>query len=417
MALLHLLSAVRVDLDLSLSAAHFDHGLRPGSDEVAVRAKEMCRQAGTPCRVARAVGLSGGQAEFREARYRFLRRAAEKAGATCIALGHQLDDHLETVLLRLLRGTGVRGLAGIPARRGPLVRPLLRFRREELQTYLRETGRDWLEDPSNADPRFARSRLRHHLIPRLAAADPSLDRVVARIASDAARVDRALEARAASLLARASVEPADPGRGAQIARATLREYDRADQARILRKLARGMGIRLGRRGTQVGVAFLHHGASGHGVDVANGLRVSREYDRIRLGPAQEVFEDRELEIPEPSEGTGRVLLGGQTYGVRWSATAGPEEMGEWAADFPLEDLKFPLELRAPRPGDRIRTGIGSRKVKKLLNERRVPRSRRSCVPVLVAADHSVLWVAGHERAARGSLDPNEEMLRIGVCQD
>jgi len=175
-----------------------------------------------------------------------------------------------------------------------------------------------------------------------------------------------------------------------------------------------MGIGLGRGGTAAAVAFIDQGASGHGVDVADGLRVSREYDRIRVGPVPQMPVDREIEIANPSEGADDLLLGGRRYFVRWGRLAGDEQ---WVAQFEVRGLRFPLKMRAPRPGDRIRTAVGSRKLKKLLNEKRVSRSQRAGVPVLVAADHSVLWVAGYERAAPGPLDLNEEMLRIGVREN
>lgn len=413
-ALLHLLSDVAGDLDLELRAAHFDHGLREKSAREAERAAEACRRLGVACRVDRAGPLSGGQAAYREARYGFLSAEADAWGADRVALAHQRDDQIETALLHLLRGTGLKGLAGMPARRGRYVRPLLGFGREELRADLAARGVAWLDDPSNRDPRYARSRVRHALLPALErAAGGGLERLLLETAAAARRADRGLDRRASALLARATLA-LDPGGGAQIARPRLRAYDRADRARILRLIARRQGIRLGRGGTAIGVQFMTGGSSGRGVDIASGLRVSREFDTIRVGPPpDEPPPDREVEIPGPGSGRAEAELGGRRYEVAWGGAAGS---GEGAVTLARDGLRFPLMLRGPRPGDRIRTRVGSRKLKKLWNEWRVPRSERPSVPVLVAADGRVLWVAG-ETAEPDRPTGEGETFRIHVRED
>ena len=411
-ALLHLLRAVREVLDLDLTAAHFDHGLRPESAVAAARAADVSRTAGVPCEVGTASGLSGGQAEYRKARYAFLRDVAERSGAARVALAHQRDDHHETLLLNLMRGTGVRGLAGIPVRRGPFVRPLLGIGRAALRDYLIVTDRDWLDDPANLDRKYLRTRVRCDLAPTLRRyAGPSWDSLLSGLTKDAWRAEAGLEARAVRLFSAARLGGARGG--AQIARSTLLDYDRADRARILRKIARDMGFRLGRRGTQVGVAFMSEGSSGHGVDIAGDLRISREYERIRVSCVTEETVDRELEISVAHSGSKRVRLGGRDYRVQWGPLDGTER---WTTALPRRALRFPLRVRGPQPGDRIRTRVGSRKLKKLLNELRVPASERSAVPVLVGADQRVLWVAGQPAASHGRPGPGEEMFTIGIAE-
>ena len=414
LALLHLLRALGESWPLKLRAAHFDHGLRPESAAWASRAAEVCRRAGVPCDVGRSAGLAGGPAEWRAARYAFLAEARRRAGADRVALAHQRDDHVETLLLNLLRGPGFRGLAGIPARRGAFVRPLLGFAREELRGYLRVTGREWDEDPANRNPRYRRSRVRHGLLPALAAEEPSVRRLLAELGRNALVAEGGMEVAARRLLSAAGCR--ESAEGAQIARSRLLGYDRAARGRMLRQVARDMGFRVSRRGTRTGAAFVRTGESGRGVDIAAGLRVEREFDRILVRRAREVPLDRELDIDRTRArraGRGPIRLGGSAWEVRWSALEGTEL---WATAFPVDRVRFPIRVRGPQPGDRIRTRAGSRKVAKLLMERRVPASDRPGVPVVVDADRRVLWVAGHSRAAVEPVDSEGAWFAIGFTE-
>ena len=174
----------------------------------------------------------------------------------------------------------------------------------------------------------------------------------------------------------------------------------------------GFGCR--EAGPRRACVFIGTGESGHGVDVAAGLRVEREFDRIHLRRARSVPSDREVEIdPAPSDpaGRARIRLGGSVYEVRWGALEGTER---WATAFPAEQARFPIRVRGPRPGDRIRTPAGSRRLAKLLMERRVPASDRSGVPVVVNADGNVLWVPGRARSAVEPSDPDGTWFAIGV---
>ena len=159
-ALLAALEALRRAGELAaVSACHVDHRLRPGSDADGVACAALCAELAVP--LARVpVTVPGGenvQQAARRERYRALRAAAAGAGASLIATGHNRGDQAETVLLRLLRGSGARGLSGIPPRRGALVRPLVDRTRAEIVAYLGRRGLGWREDPTNATPRSATS--------------------------------------------------------------------------------------------------------------------------------------------------------------------------------------------------------------------------------------------------------------------
>ena len=413
LALLHLLCAVRGSRRLRLAAAHFDHRARPGGALRAARAADACQRVGVPCHVGRARaagGSAGGQAAHRAARYAFLDDVRRRTRADRVALAHQRDDHVETVLLNLLRGCGFRGLAGIPPRRGPFVRPLLGFGREELRDYLRACGAEWTEDPGNRELRYRRARVRHGLLPALCAAESGDPRAgLAGLARHARAADGGLEGRVRRLLAGAGCRAtADEAR---IARSAVLGYDRPTRGRLLRTLACDMGFRLSRRATLAGAVFMGEGTSGHGVDIARGLRIERDFERIRVRRRRPARPDVELEIGGEEPGHGGMWLGGCRFEVRWGALEGTER---WATALPGAALRFPLRVRGLRPGDRIRTPAGARRLVKLLAERRVHASDRSCVPVVESADGKLLWVVGHATRPVASRDAEGTWFAIGV---
>jgi tRNA(Ile)-lysidine synthetase-like protein len=171
LATLHLLAALAPRLRIGLEAVHFDHGLRPESGSEAEWVREAVRRLGLPFHLRRAGHLSGlgtgVQASARAWRREQALRLAAQTGAAWIATGHQLDDHLETLLLKLLRGAHLSGLKGMAPRQGPWVRPVLTVWRRDLQAYLERRGVAWLDDPSNESPRYKRNRVRRELLPLL----------------------------------------------------------------------------------------------------------------------------------------------------------------------------------------------------------------------------------------------------------
>jgi tRNA(Ile)-lysidine synthase len=245
-ALLRALLAVRGAAPLAV--AHLNHQLRgPDSDAdeafvAALHARLVAEGAALTfhCEridVAARARQEGDNLEnvARRVRYGWLAEVARAAGARWVATGHTADDQAETVLHRLLRGTGLKGLAGIPARREltpgvEVVRPLLRVTRAEVLGYLQAIGQDFCLDASNADLRFTRNRLRHELLPHLAQRyNPAVVAVLGRLAEQAAEVQGREEAAAAALLAEAELPRAgkvlvlDPVRLGAAPRNVIRE--------------------------------------------------------------------------------------------------------------------------------------------------------------------------------------------------
>lgn len=173
-ALLHVLARLRERLDFELFAHGVDHGLREEAALELDLAEALARAQAVPFQRSRVAVSAGGNlmARARAARYQELRRARAAAGADLLATAHHADDRAETVLLRLLRGSGPRGLAVLPARSGELVRPMIRARRTDVQAHLGRHSIRFASDPSNRDPRFARTRVRHELLPLMESLSP-----------------------------------------------------------------------------------------------------------------------------------------------------------------------------------------------------------------------------------------------------
>ena len=249
-ALTDALASLRRRRGFRVVAAHLDHGLRPGSPEDVVFCAASCERLDVPFRAgtadvrARAARERGGleQAARRE-RYAYLRRVRDEEKAAAIAVAHTRDDQAETLLLRLLRGAGATGLAGMRPRVGDVVRPLLAVSREEVLAYLRERGLEWREDPSNADTAHRRNRVRHELIPYLEERfNPGIKAALARTASLLADEAAHVRAEAESLLAAIACEEGD---ALVLGRVALAEAPTAvARATIRQALARSGGLAL-----------------------------------------------------------------------------------------------------------------------------------------------------------------------------
>lgn len=191
-ALLHFLKSQ----GFQVAAAHFDHHLRPTSGDDARLAQALCRELEVPFYLGEGkVGEMPGntEANARTARYDFLERTAQAVGAARIVTAHNANDNLETVLLHLTRGCGLRGLSGIQPRRGKLARPMLHTTRAAIETYLSAHGLPYATDETNADTQYSRNRLRHQVVPVLETINPraveAAVRMTDRLREDAARLE------------------------------------------------------------------------------------------------------------------------------------------------------------------------------------------------------------------------------------
>lgn len=400
MVLLALLRTLRREWRLDLRAAHFDHRIRPESGEEAEWIASICDEWEVPLEVGVADPVPRGQDAARQARYHFLEEAAHRHLASAIATAHHANDQAETVLFQIARGSGLRGLAGIPPRRGLIVRPLLPFWRAEIVDYAQRAGIPYIEDPSNLLPDYTRNRIRHEVLPLLEEVVPGAARSLVRLSAEA-RVDS--EGWDAVL---DGIEPEVVVSAGEdeivLARAGLLSYHPRIRGLLLRRLLRRWGSRPERAATEAILDFIDSGASGGEFHIAGGVRIAREFDHFRLSRVAEGYraqgEERPLRIPGPGSGAGVVVLGGdRRLTIRWMMGDGGELAN--SAAFDPAEVRFPLEIRSWRPGDRIQLPYGTKKLKKLFVEQRIGRADRGSIPILAEVGGRVLWVAGVARAA------------------
>jgi tRNA(Ile)-lysidine synthase len=360
-----------------VTLVHVDHGLRPGAAADAALVERLAAARGAPF-VLRAVAVAAEaslEGAARRARYAALDAAAAEAGWEAILLGHTAGDQAETILFRLLRGTGVAGLAGIPARRGLYRRPFLGVPRAAILAHVAAADLSIADDPMNRDPRFARSRIRHDLLPRLAAENPRLEAALGRLAADAADTRAVLDYAAAGLLAAARRDDGslDVRRLGDAPAAVLRRALALAAAASL-----GQGL-LGRHLDAVAALALAPAAGSRGLDLPGG-RALRVYDSLAFVP-------RPTDRARPAE----ISAGeGTDSGLRRIVAA--------------PDVAAGLALRRWQPGDRMRPHRlhgRSRKLSDLFVDARVPRALRTAALVLVDDSGTIVW-AEHVGIAWGS---------------
>ena len=355
-AMLFALYLLREKLEITLEAAHFNHNLRGEEslrDETFVR--ELCARYEIPLHVASGEihpGKKGLEAAARDARYAFLERLPGK-----IATAHTADDNGETILMHLVRGTGLKGLGGIAPQRGKLIRPMLGITRREVEDFLAEWHLPHVEDSTNETDAFLRNRLRHHVMPLLAAENPriaeNLSQMALRLREDEACL---------SQLSRYETLPEVE---------TLRTLPSAVRSRMLERFLKESGVR---EPEDVHIAqaeaLVFSESPSASAAFPGGVTLSRQYGRLTANPTGEAFTPVTLACPGSAEAAG----------IRITC--------EPAQDLAqLENLltvcpSGKISIRPRQTGDKIRLSGGSKSLKKLFIDRKIPAADRERIPVV-----------------------------------
>jgi tRNA(Ile)-lysidine synthase len=403
--ILHDLSAAG-DLDAELAGIfHLNHGLR-GAE--AARDEAFCRTLAERLslpfetalvdvsELAREQRLSI-EAAARTARYAFFEQAATRLGVTRVATGHTMDDQAETVLLRLLRGAGHRGMGGIRVRRGMFIRPLLECRRADLRAYLASKGEPFCEDSSNTDLAISRNRVRHRLLPVIEELTPRGVAAVARFAGLASS-DEAAFAPLVNEAASAIVLSTD--RGVQLNAGLLVSQPAAIGRRVVQRVLEQVGAGRGASAAHIEAVLKLAGRTRpRGRLDLQGVAVTRRAGTLVVEPAggaEPSAAPFDLPLPLP----GLVEIPGGRLSISADGRAGVGGMdGLGGGDTVVVQaaaLTLPLRVRSRRPGDRLRPfgAPGRRKLQDVLVDRKVPRAERDRLPLVVDAAGRIVWVAG-----------------------
>ena len=415
--LLRALLALGDVLGISVAAGHYNHQLRGADslrDETFVRG--LCEKLHVPLTVssgdvAGEAKRSGRSVEdmARSMRYAFLEEAARAAGADRIATGHHADDNTETVLLHLTRGAGLRGLGGIPPKRGGIIRPLLSVERHEIMDYLTDLDQDFVEDATNADTLFRRNAIRHEVVPLLKEQNPNLAQTILRqselLRRDAAYLD--------TLAKRAFKHLRSDEGGLCLSVEELGHYDPAMASRIAALAIQAAGGEAEAVHIEQ-VLDIAESKDPSAQTMVPGLLVRREYDRLIFAPPFEKVTFAPVELPQE----GRVLL--PEIGLCVTVTAGllEDQQKDGIYLFQRAAICGKITLRPRKAGDTLRLWgrSGTKSVKKWMIEWGIPAHRREAWPVFADED-GVIAVFDHGIAARAAPTDLEDVITIVVEED
>jgi tRNA(Ile)-lysidine synthase len=366
-------------------AAHYDHALQAGSGGVADHVRALCARLGVKLLIGRRerpMPRGSIQAGARTLRYEFLERARARAGADVVAIAHTADDVVEGVVLHLLRGSGLAGMRGMPARRGVFVRPLVGVWRREVADYLDRRGIKALQDPANSNPAYARVRVRRDVLPALERDRPGIVRRFHAAAIRAAALQESISSAAettlnAGVLTRSLV-------------ASAPEPVAAEMMRQLYARAGGAQPSLSRAHLAAMLRLAQAGPGGRGVDLPGGLRF-----RI-VGETMQFVAPKADHKPAPR--------------LEVSACDG---CGDVTAAHLRPGLELRLGYRIPGLRMRPRVGVGTRKLQDIFVDARVPREDRDAWPLVFAGD-SLAIVPGIAVSADMASRAGEPSLHVTV---
>ncbi len=461
LALLHVLNRLKGPLGFDLAAAHLDHGLRgEESRREAREARALCQSWGIPVVLGTWSGKSGGlspEEAAREARLAFLEETRVSLGAAVIATGHHRDDQAETVLIRLLNGSGLTGLAGIRPVRGPFIRPFLEVGRREILAYCREWDLKPQQDSSNESDLYLRNRLRHQVVPLLEKENPRFSQAVSRMTALLRQEEDFLDRLARLALADLRRDPEDPQvyPGAAVTGQRpegkdhrqengLREDSKKESSPWGLSLAglqeldpvlarRAIRLWLGKETDFAGVERIFNlalqGRTGAVAQAAGGQQVRRGYRTLELESAAGSLAEKSK---EPAVGclllpfdpkAARALEEGEFCPEKFpelyalfrqeAAQKGAGEAGE-VYFCPWKSSGERPILRRRRPGDWILLPAGRKKLKDLFIDRRIPREKRDSLSLLAWGDQ-ILWIPGVARGRKGSLPEQPDCLLAYYC--
>ncbi len=401
MTLLHAVARWRPSR-VAVTVATFDHGTGAAARRAAALVQGEARRLGLPVVLGRARLGSGNEATWRAARWRFLRRVAARRRATVVT-AHTRDDQVETVVQRLLRGAGPRGLAALLAP-SPVRRPWLGIQRAVLAAWAEAVGIPHVLDPSNVCRDHQRNRIRHDLLPAIRELHPGIDDELLAIGRRAAEWRRAMDRFVDGLGARR-----DETGATVVARASLVGYSPEELALLWPALAGRAGVRLDRRGTSRLAAFTISATSVGRVPLSGGAEVVASTNNF-------VIRRRRPSLLDEGVLDGDRIVGDFSFRVVKPGEAEyafPDNSDPWWAALPTVPSAV---VRSWQPGDRMlspRTGA-PRRVKRYLAEAGIPGPLREGWPVVLVAEE-IVWIPGVCRGLAATARPGRPEL-LYVCE-
>lgn len=407
------------ELGVPLAVVHLNHGLRGAdSDQDEMFTRDLAATLKVPFFVRRTqIADEPGNLEDagRRARKEFFREVAHRERFTKVAVAHTREDRAETFLLNLFRGAGLEGLVSMPPISGEIIRPLIEVGRQEVEDYLRERGQSWRTDVTNRDLSFARNRVRHVVIPTLAAEfNPRLVETLSRTIQIVESEDAGMRALVEEWL---NKNGAARGDEFVVHLGALAMEPEAFVRRIVRGALRRAGSSLDRVGfdhIEAVRSLLGRGNSGKRVEIPGGMVVERSFDTLIIRRNRPPVAEYNYELAVP--GHASVPEIGMTFSAEFVDRlqspdsrlqvpgSEPANPGVWSLESGVKTLRLTalvdadmlgpcVRIRNWRPGDFYRpAGRPAGKLKRLFQRARIPRSQRQSWPVLVS-NSDIVWVA------------------------
>ncbi len=407
--LLIMLHQLKEEYKIKLSAIYIDHGLRP--DET-IEEKNFCQNLCDSLNVpfisknidvksyAKEHDLNKQEAA-RDLRYKILEETANEQNANKIALAHNADDQAETFLMRILRGSGAKGLSGIPLVRGKVIRPLIEIERREIEEFFDNTSQAYMTDSSNLKQDYFRNWLRISVLPEFKRKNPDLIQTISRICSILSEEDNHLELIVTKTLMK--LIPKKTDKTIELFLVPLESMDKAILRRILRRA-------IGAVEELRGINYIHieeiielikHGRSGDRLNLPKKIRVIKSYSTLIITSELPVKLNY-YSLPVP----GELLLKDAGIALLSSFadnTVKTNEKQNTALD--ADKVKLPLSVRAREKGDVFYpSGFGKKKkLQDFFVDEKIPRDERDSIPIVLSGD-DIVWVAGYRTDERFKAD-------------
>jgi tRNA(Ile)-lysidine synthase len=408
-ALLHVLHNFSHIQNYSLIVAHINHMARgKDSDVDAGFVESVAEKLKLPFYLKKIdVGVERLklQTSFQDAariiRYQFFEETLQSVGGNKIALGHTSDDHVETILINIIRGTGLKGLAGIPQVRNCIVRPFLEFYRKDLEIYLKENDLSFREDSSNLDKKYLRNRIRHELIPHLETYNPGIKKCLQEM-SGIVRVEDSLLSQTTRDIFKQKLSK-DNEKNIIWKTEDFQSYPIALRQRLVREIfshITGDMQAITAHHVQQIINLFNSPKAGKALNIPRGVTVTCSYDSVLFSKIKDGICENELLVTQIAIPGTTELLKGPIRSVKTQIIAGTLEVSsletERQAFFDLEKTGLGIQMRFFRAGDRFcPLGMtGSKKLKSFFIDQKVPQSMRSHIPILTNADDDIIWVYG-----------------------
>lgn len=429
MVLMHLLNQLRQDFSLSLIIAHLNHGLRP---EESKREAELVRKEslrlGLPFEYEElnvrefqeAKGISMQDAA-RRVRLQFFLQLLKKHEGNKIALGHHADDQVETILLRLLRGSGLKGLKGmLPIREGKVIRPLLEVWKEEIEAFASENSISFLLDSSNLGEDYLRNRIRQKLIPLIEKQyQPGFRKTLFRTSTRLRDEDDFIEKEAEKAYEKMAHQE---GREISFKFSDFQFLPKAIQWRFLQKALESMRNKSDRQdGDWSDVnriqRRLQNFQASFSLELSHGLFIEKRYDNVSLKRGElKRFLPFEVELLTPGRTFIREIAVEVVVEERLWRASESIDLSNNVAFLDYERIHFPLRMRNFKPGDRFHPlgAEGSQKLKEFFIDHKIPRMERAHIPLLISGE-AIVWVVGHRIDERFKVtSKTKKILRVEV---